>query len=77
LAANVGTGTGYGVNPSYSSYVGSELDIIAGYALTRWAQLEVGFGHFFAGDYISESLSSPLFGSEDANFFYAQATINF
>jgi hypothetical protein len=71
------TGNGYGVNANYNSFVGTELDIIAGYAITRFAQLEVGFGHFFAGDYIDQSLASPLFGSEDANFVYTQATINF
>lgn len=76
-----GTGTtpgnGYGVNPNYSNYVGSEVDIIAGYALTRFAQLEVGYGHFFVGDYVESSLSSAAFGSKDADYFYAQININF
>ncbi len=77
LAANVGTGTGYGINPSYDNFVGAELDVIAGYALTRFAQLEVGYGHFFVGDYIKSSLSNPLFGAKDANYVYLQATLNF
>ena len=68
-------GTGYGVNPGYSSFVGTEIDVVAGYAVTRFAQVEVGYGHFFAGDYIQSSLSNPNFGSQDANFVYAQ--INF
>jgi alginate export protein len=71
------TGNGYGVNPNYSSFVGTELDVIAGYAITRFAQIEVGYGHFFVGDYIQQSLSDPAFGSEDANFVYVQGTINF
>ncbi len=71
------TGNGYGVNPSYSSFVGSELDVIAGYALTRWAQVEVGYGHFFAGSYIEQSLSAPAFGSRDADFVYVQAGFSF
>ena len=70
-------GTGYGVNPTYNSYVGSELDLIAGYAVTRFAQLEAGYGHFFVGKYIDQSLSNPAFGSADANYIYVQATINF
>ena len=70
-------GNGYGINPNYSSFVGTELDAIAGYAVTRYAQLEVGYGHFFVGDYIRQSLSNPAFGSRDANYVYVQATMTF
>ena len=70
-------GTGYGINPGYGSFVGSELTAIAGYALTRNAQIEAGFGHFFTGAYIDQSLHSPAFGSKDANFVYVQTSINF
>lgn len=71
------TGNGYGLNGNYSSYVGSEVDVIAGYALTRFAQVEVGYGHFFVGDYVKSSLSSAAFGSKDADYVYAQISINF
>jgi alginate export protein len=70
-------GNGYGINPNYSSFVGTEVDVIAGYALTRFAQLEAGYGHFFVGDYIQQSLAAPGFGSRDADYVYLQATINF
>jgi hypothetical protein len=70
-------GTGYGVNPAYGNFVGTELDIVGGWALTRFAQLEAGYGHFFVGDYIESSLSDPSRGSADANWFYVQATVNF
>jgi hypothetical protein len=70
-------GTGYGVNPNYDSFVGTELDVVGGYALTRFAQVELGYGHFFVGNYIDSSLSNPNFGATDANFFYAQLTVNF
>ncbi len=70
-------GTGYGINPSYSSFVGAEVDLIAGWAVTRFAQLEAGYGHFFTGKYIQQSLSSPAFGSRDADWFYAQLTVSF
>src|ERR1044071_3535519 len=68
-------GNNYGINPSYSSYVGSEIDIIAGYAVTRFAQLEGGYGHFFAGDYITQSLAAV--GARDADFIYLQLGVNF
>ncbi len=70
-------GTGYGVNPGYSRFVGTEIDTVATYNVTRFAQLEAGYGHFFTGDYIEQSLSSPLFGAQDANFFYAQVNLSF
>jgi hypothetical protein len=70
-------GTGYGVNPTYSRFVGTELDVIAGYALTRFTQLEAGYGHFFVGDYIHSSLSAATRGSADADWIYVQATVNF
>jgi hypothetical protein len=70
-------GTGYGINPSYCSFVGTELDVIAGWAVMRYAQLEAGYGHFFAGDYIGQSLSSPAFGSRDADWFYLQLSMKF
>src|SRR5207249_10930133 len=57
-----------------SSFVGTELDAIAGYALNRFTQVEAGYGHFFRGDYIKQSLSSPAFGSRDADYIYVQAT---
>jgi hypothetical protein len=70
-------GTGYGINPNYSAYLGAEIDVIAGVALTRFAQLEVGYGHFFAGDYIDQSLSNSAFGSRDADFVYLQLGVSF
>jgi hypothetical protein len=75
--ANPTPGTGYGVNPGYNSFLGTELDVIAGVALTRFAQLEAGYGHFFVGDYIQSSLSNPTRGATDANYVYVQLNMNF
>ena len=75
--ANPTPGTGYGVNPTYNSFLGTELDVIAGVALTRFAQLEGGYGHFFVGDYIQSSLSNPTRGAADANFVYVQLNVTF
>ncbi len=68
-------GNGYGINPNYSSFIGSELDAIAGWAVTRFLGLEIGYGHFFTGSYIRQSLSAV--GSKDADWFYAQLTFAF
>jgi hypothetical protein len=68
---------GYGIHANFSNFVGTELDVISGYAVTRFAQLEVGYGHFFVGDYVQQSLSSPAAGSQDADYVYIQANINF
>jgi len=72
-----GAGTGYGVYAGNSSFVGSEVDLIAGWAVTRYAQLEAGYAHFFHGDYIAQSLSAATHGSRDADFFYLQLLVNF
>lgn len=78
---NVGGGPrttgGYGLHPTYSNFVGTECDIIAGYAVSRFAQLEVGYGHFFTGSYIQQSLAAPTAGSRDADYLYLQTTIAF
>ena len=67
---------GYGINPNYSSYVGSEVDLIATYAIQSYAILQAGYGHFFVGDYVKGSLAG-LGGATDANYLYAQFMFNF
>jgi hypothetical protein len=77
---NVGGGPrttgGYGVHSGYDNYVGSEVDLVAGYAVTRYAQIEAGYGHFFAGKYIKQSVAG-VGGSTDADWVYVQTTIKF
>jgi len=72
-----GTHNGYAINPTYGSYVGSEVDLVLNYALTSYASVQGGFGHFFVGEYVNESLSAPAFGSADANYLYLQARFTF
>lgn len=69
-------GTGYGLNSSYSKFVGGEIDFIAGYSLTKFASLEVGVGHFFTGGYVNSTFSA-VGGATDANWFYLQTTLTF
>ena len=70
-------GTGYGLNSSYSKFVGGEIDFIAGYSLTKFASLEAGFGHFFTGGYVNSTFSAVAGGSTSANWFYLQTTVTF
>jgi len=72
-------GNGYGANPNYSSFVGSELGLSANYAATSWLNLQAGYGHFFVGDYIKQSVGAVAAngGAVDANFVYVQTTFNF
>jgi hypothetical protein len=75
--AGATAGTGFGRNPSYDSKLGSEVDLVAGYALNKFTALEAGYGHFFVGDYIKQTWSSPATGAKDADWFYVQAVVRF
>jgi hypothetical protein len=66
---------GYGINPGNGRFAGSEIDLVATYVLKNWLNAQAGYGHFFRGDYVKESLSAT--GSQDADWFYAQVAINF
>jgi len=46
------------------------------YAVTAWAGLRAGYGHFFTGGYVIDSKAS-LGGASDADWFFVQATFNF
>lgn len=69
-------GLGYGRNPGYDSFVGSEVDLDIAYSPTSWAAIRAGYGHFFVGDYIKQSKASRG-GATDADWFYVQAQITF
>lgn len=69
-------GGGYGLNSAAGKYVGSEIDLIATYALKKYAVLQGGYGHFFTGQYVNASLA-PVGGSVDADYLYLQMVINF
>jgi hypothetical protein len=67
---------GYGIRPGAGNFVGTELDLIATYNATSYLSLQGGYGHFFVGDYIENSLR-PVGGATDADFVYAQVIFNF
>ena len=62
---------------SLSDYVGNEVDLVANWRVTAWGNLQAGYGHFFAGDYIRQSAAAGGRNAEDADWFYLQATLNF
>ena len=66
---------GYGLQPANDSFAGSELDLIATYQWKNLAIAQLGYAHFFRGEYVKQSLSAA--GSQDADWFYAQITLNF
>jgi Alginate export len=72
-----GAGNGYAVNPTYNRFVGMEADLVLTYNFTGFAQAQTGYGHFFRGSYIRESLSAPGFGSTDADYVYLQTKFSF
>jgi hypothetical protein len=69
------TAGGYGIHADAGNYVGSEIDLVATYAITRWANAQFGYGHFFVGDYVKHTLTADR--ASDADFFYAQLVLNF
>ena len=72
VARSVG---GYGLMPGNDSFVGTELDLVASYAVRNYGNLQAGYGHFFRGDYVKQALTTP--GSQDADWVYVQATFAF
>jgi Xylose isomerase len=71
--AAVGSGGGYRINPDYSEDLGYELDFVAGWSITHYAQFELGLSRYFRGGYIKDSLRTV--GSRDATYAYLQLTL--
>jgi len=71
--------TGYGIHPNYDSFVGTELDLVATYDIQSWWNVQAGYGHFFVGTYIKQSVGAVPAngGAVDANFVYVQTTFKF
>ncbi len=54
------------------SYQGSELDLILTWNVRKYFQIQGGYAHFFAGNYLTDTGAN-----DDANFGYIMATLNF
>ncbi len=72
-----GSGAGYDRNPGYDSFVGSEVNVVLTCAPKPWLNAQVGYGHFFVGDYVRQSLAAPTHGAADADWVYAQVNFRF
>jgi hypothetical protein len=70
------TSGGYGIRPGAGNFVGTELDVVATYNLTTYASAQAGYGHYFVGDYVKDSMN-PVGGAADANWVYVQMLVNF
>ena len=66
---------GYGINPDAGNYTGSEVDLVGTFTASTSFNAQVGYGHFFVGDYVRNSLGSS--GTADSNFVYAQLLFSF
>lgn len=67
---------GYGIRPDNRSRFGQEIDLILSYPLLKHGAVEAGYGHFFTGDYVNESLAQTG-GAKDANWYYVQVMMSF
>ncbi|MEA3211084.1 MAG: hypothetical protein QOE70_4141 [Chthoniobacter sp.] len=55
-----------------SSFAGQELDFVVRWKPTTWLNLDAGYAHFFAGDYLRDTGSS-----DDADFGYVMTQLLF
>jgi hypothetical protein len=63
------------LNAPGSADLGHEIDLLASYQLTPRQDLVLGYSHFFSGDYYDTTPGVPFTG--DADFYYAQFTVDF
>ena len=55
-----------------SNYAGSEIDLTVIYQPVKFLAFQVGYSHFFAGDYLRDTGAD-----DDADFGYVQAMVTF
>lgn len=67
---------GFGRNPGYDNFIGSEIDVVVGYSINKFAMLEGGYGHFFPGSYVNSTWQNSG-GSAAGDWFYLQTVIRF
>lgn len=60
------------INSGAGSFVGTELDFTASWKATKNVAFQVGYSHFFAGDYLAATGAN-----DDADFAYTQVQIDF
>jgi len=68
--ANI-TSTARSISAGASSYAGSELDFTVAWKATKYLDVQAGYSHFFAGDYLRDTGAH-----DDADFPYLMITFN-
>ncbi|MEX2185223.1 MAG: alginate export family protein [Pirellulales bacterium] len=68
--------TPFTVTPGGDQELGQELDFIISWAATDRLSVDLGYSHFFTGDWYSTNPTPNLFNG-DADFYYIQAQLNF
>ena len=54
------------------NYEGSQTELVLTWNVKKWLQIQGGYAHFFAGDYLADTGAS-----DDADFGYVQAALTF
>lgn len=68
--------TPFTTTPGGDQELGQELDLIISWAVADRLTVDLGYSHFFTGDWYATNPTANLF-SGDADFYYLQATLNF
>lgn len=72
---NAGGGILRATTPGASNSVGQEIDLTVKLSVNRHLTFQVGYSHFFAGDYFTDTSAGTA--DEDVDFVYAQAVFKF
>ena len=59
------------ITPSASNFVGTELDFTVVWKALKYLDVQAGYSHFFAGDYVRDTGAH-----DDADFAYLMVTLN-
>jgi hypothetical protein len=73
--AGVGRNAGGYATRGTSTELGQEVDLVVGWYPLIHTHVELGLSHYFAGNYIEESLADNG-GAKDASYVYLQLTLN-
>jgi hypothetical protein len=67
------------VNGGPDGFIGSELDLMMTYKASEWCEIEGGYSHFFAANYLEQTqpFQNASRSTDDADFFYIQTKFKF
>ncbi len=59
-----------------NNFVGQEIDLTVTWNVAKHLQVQAGYSHFFAGQYLDDTRGAGT-EADDADFGYVMATVNF